>query len=160
MKIALVAQHTTSLAEDARLRELSRSLAGKGHRVTVYARKDGAAAPAKAELEPGVQIELIGPGDKHASDESQLLAQVPAFSQPLQTGGCGIVAGDNQVRIRRNDSRFERIAANRAVRVMLVNHVGLKQWMKARRPDADSKTDGVQCQTQACTCWPGLRGEQ
>ncbi len=83
MKIALVAQHTTSLAEDARLRELSRSLAGKGHRVTVYARKDGAAAPAKAELEPGVQIELIGPGDKHASDESQLLAQVPAFSQPL-----------------------------------------------------------------------------
>src|SRR3984957_20224433 len=83
MKIALVAQHTTSLAEDARLRELSRSLAGKGHRVTVYVRKDGAAAPAKAELEPGVQIELIGPGDKHASDESQLLAQVPAFSQPL-----------------------------------------------------------------------------
>jgi glycosyltransferase involved in cell wall biosynthesis len=83
MKIALVAQHTTSLAEDTRLRELSRSLASKGHRVTVYARKDGAALPAKAELEPGVQIELIGPGDKHASDESQLLAQVPAFSQPL-----------------------------------------------------------------------------
>ena len=83
MKIALVAQHTTSLAEDARLRELSRSLAGKGHRVTVYARKDGAARPAKADLDPGVQIELIGPGGTHASDESQLLAQVPAFSQPL-----------------------------------------------------------------------------
>jgi D-inositol-3-phosphate glycosyltransferase len=82
MKIALVAQHTTSLAEDARLRELSRSLASKGHRVTVYARKD-AAAPAKADLDPGVQIELIGTGGKHASDESQLLAQVPAFSQPL-----------------------------------------------------------------------------
>jgi glycosyltransferase involved in cell wall biosynthesis len=83
MKIALVAQHTTSLAEDARLRELSRSLASKGHRVTVYARKDSTAQPAKAELDPGVQIELIGPGDKHASNESQLLAQVPAFSQPL-----------------------------------------------------------------------------
>src|SRR6516162_2611702 len=83
MKIALVAQHTTALAEDARLRELSRSLASKGHRVTVYASKDGAALPAKAEVEPGVQIELIGPGGKHASDESQLLAQVPAFSQPL-----------------------------------------------------------------------------
>jgi glycosyltransferase involved in cell wall biosynthesis len=65
------------------LRELSRSLASKGHRVTVYARKGGDARPAKAELEPGVQIELIGPGDKHASNESQLLAQVPAFSQPL-----------------------------------------------------------------------------
>jgi glycosyltransferase involved in cell wall biosynthesis len=83
MKIALVAQHTTSLAEDARLRELSSSLAGKGHRVTVYARKDGAALPAKADLDPGVQVEFIGPGGKHASDESQLLAQVPAFSQPL-----------------------------------------------------------------------------
>jgi D-inositol-3-phosphate glycosyltransferase len=83
MKIALVAQHTTSLAEDARLRELSSSLAGKGHRVTVYARKDGAALPAKADLDPGVQLELIGTGGKHASDESQLLAQVPAFSQPL-----------------------------------------------------------------------------
>jgi glycosyltransferase involved in cell wall biosynthesis len=83
MKIALVAQHTTSLAEDTRLRELSSSLAGKGHRVTVYARKDGAAQPAKADLDPGVQLELIGTGDKHASDESQLLAQVPAFSQPL-----------------------------------------------------------------------------
>jgi D-inositol-3-phosphate glycosyltransferase len=83
MKIALVARHTTSLAEDTRLRELSRSLASKGHRVTVYARKDGAALPAKDELEPGVQIELIGTGAKHASDESQLLAQVPAFSQPL-----------------------------------------------------------------------------
>jgi len=83
MKIALVAQHTTSLAEDARLRELSRSLAGKGHRVTVYARKDAAAPPAKADLDPGVQIEFIGTGGKHASDESQLLAQVPAFSQPL-----------------------------------------------------------------------------
>jgi len=83
MKIALVAQHTTSLAEDTRLRELSRSLASKGHRVTVYARKDGTALPAKAELEPGVKIELIGPGGKRASDESQLLAQVPAFSQPM-----------------------------------------------------------------------------
>ncbi|HEX4399630.1 MAG TPA: glycosyltransferase, partial [Trebonia sp.] len=83
MKIALVAQHTTSLAEDARLRELSSSLAGKGHRVTVYARKDGAAQPAKADLDPGVQVEFIGPGGRQASDESQLLAQVPAFSQPL-----------------------------------------------------------------------------
>ena len=91
MKIALVAQHATPVpgdsakqaGDDARLVEMSRSLAGQGHRVTVYARKDCAAAPAKAELEPGVQIELIGPGDKHASDESQLLAQVPAFSQPL-----------------------------------------------------------------------------
>ena len=94
MKIALVAQHTTptpvdsapQAAENARLRDLSRSLAGKGHRVTVYARRDSSALPEKAELEPGVQVEYIGPADRHASsqrDESELLAQVPAFSRPL-----------------------------------------------------------------------------
>jgi len=88
MKIALVAQHTTSPAEDSRLRDLSRSLASNGHRVTVYASRDGATLPAKAELEPGVQVERIGPGGKHAGDESQLLAQVPAFSQPLHDRWC------------------------------------------------------------------------
>ena len=94
MKIALVAQHTTpaladgarQAVEDARLRDLSRSLAGKGHRVTVYARRDSSSLPDKAQLEPGVQVEYIGPADGHAAkrhDESELLAQVPAFSRPL-----------------------------------------------------------------------------
>jgi glycosyltransferase involved in cell wall biosynthesis len=83
MKIALVAQHATP-GEDARLRELSRSLAGKGHRVTVYARPGSTTVPGPAELEPGVQVEYIGPADKRpAADESGLLAQVPAFSRPL-----------------------------------------------------------------------------
>jgi glycosyltransferase involved in cell wall biosynthesis len=83
MKIALVAQHIAP-GEDARLRDLSRSLAGTGHRVTVYARPDSASVPVKAELDPGVQVEYIGPADKRPSgDESELLAQVPAFSRPL-----------------------------------------------------------------------------
>jgi len=81
MKIALVAQHTTP-AEDARLRDLSRSLAGQGHRVTVYARRNG--QPAKAGLEPSVRVEYIGPADSHAiDDETALLHEVPAFSRPL-----------------------------------------------------------------------------
>jgi len=83
MKIALVAQHATP-GEDARLRELSRSLANKGHRVTVYARPGSATVPDKAELEPGVRVEYIGPADSRpAAGESELLAQVPAFSRPL-----------------------------------------------------------------------------
>jgi D-inositol-3-phosphate glycosyltransferase len=83
MKIALVAQHTTP-AEDARLRDLSRSLAGKGHRVTVYARRNGTGLPDKADLEPGVRVEYIGPADSRAThDESALLHEVPAFSRPL-----------------------------------------------------------------------------
>ena len=89
MKIALVAQHVIALSSDetgqvgdTRLLELSRSLASKGHRVTIYAQRYDAALPERAELEPGVTVEYIGPADEHYS-ESDLLAQVPAFSRPL-----------------------------------------------------------------------------
>ncbi len=72
MKIALVAQHaapiagdSTGQADDARLRELSRSLAGNGHRVTVYAQRNGSAGtPERAELEPGVRVEYVGPSPR------------------------------------------------------------------------------------------------
>jgi len=100
MKIALVAQHAMPLpgdsassgptpagnAGDTRLRELSRSLASNGHRVTVYAQRHAAALPARAELAPGVTVEYIGPDDGQGADraaESDLLKQVPAFSRPL-----------------------------------------------------------------------------
>jgi D-inositol-3-phosphate glycosyltransferase len=93
MKIALVAQHATPMSgdsagqvNDARLRELSHSLVSNGHRVTVYARQNGAKAqPARAELEPGVTVEYVGPSNGRKADgsESELLAQVPAFSRPL-----------------------------------------------------------------------------
>jgi glycosyltransferase involved in cell wall biosynthesis len=91
MKIALVAQHATPVSgdnsgqvNDVRLRELSRSLAGNGHRVTVYAQQ-GAANAQRAELEPGVTVEYVGPpaGGKADASEAGLLAQVPAFSRPL-----------------------------------------------------------------------------
>ncbi len=98
MKIALVAQHATPLsgtdpmsgsgmANESRLRELSRSLASNGHRVTVYAQRHGAALPERAELDPGVAVEYIGQPDGRAADhvaESDLLKQVPAFSRPLR----------------------------------------------------------------------------
>ena len=90
MKIALVAQHATPIpgdgtrqsGEDIRWRELSRSLASKGHRVTVYARRHSTSLPERAELDPGVRVEYIGPADGRR-DESKLLAQVPALSGPL-----------------------------------------------------------------------------
>jgi len=102
MRIALVAQHATSMScdglidtaagaalgsgagqtNDTRLRELSRSLAGNGHRVTVYAQRHSATLPDRAEVFPGVTVEYMG---KTAGKlgESDLLAQVPAFTQPL-----------------------------------------------------------------------------
>ncbi len=90
MKIALVAQHATLSAsdgapqadEDVRLRELSRSLAANGHRVTVYAQRPDGSVPERSELEPGVRVEYIG--DAGARDESELLARLPEFSQPLR----------------------------------------------------------------------------
>src|SRR5215467_11182523 len=89
MKIALVAQHATPIpgdgtehGEDIRLRELSRSLAAKGHRVTVYAQRLSASLPAKAELPPDVRVEYIGPAGPR--EESELLARVPQFSGPLR----------------------------------------------------------------------------
>jgi glycosyltransferase involved in cell wall biosynthesis len=90
MKIALVAQHATQMSgdnagqvNDARLRELSHSLASSGHQVTVYAQQNGSKAQ-RAELEPGVTVEYVGPPNGKADgSESELLAQVPAFSRPL-----------------------------------------------------------------------------
>ena len=90
MKIALVAQHATlspgdgapQADEDTQLRELSRSLAANGHRVTVYAQRHDTSLPEQAELEPGVRVEYIGHAGKR--DESELLARVPDFSHPLR----------------------------------------------------------------------------
>jgi glycosyltransferase involved in cell wall biosynthesis len=86
MKIALVAQHatgdSTGPVNDTRLRELSRSLAGNGHRVTVYAAHNGGKAH-RTELAPGVTVEYVGSPDKPGGSESDLLAQVPAFTRPL-----------------------------------------------------------------------------
>jgi glycosyltransferase involved in cell wall biosynthesis len=91
MKIALVAQHAmahpndgTPQAGDARLLELSRSLASKGHRLTVYAQRHSATLPERAEIEPGVTVEYIGPENGRHLAEPDLLAQVPAFSRPLR----------------------------------------------------------------------------
>jgi glycosyltransferase involved in cell wall biosynthesis len=88
MKIALVAQHAqpgdkTGQVNDSRLRELSRSLAGNGHQVTVYAQRFG--AEQRAEVESGVTVDYIGlAGGSKDSGESELLAQVPAFARPLR----------------------------------------------------------------------------
>jgi glycosyltransferase involved in cell wall biosynthesis len=90
MKIALVAQHSTPVAgaaaaagDDARLVEMSSSLAREGHQVTVYARRNGRALPERAEVAPGVSVEYVGPADSGA-DDRDLVRQVGAFSAPLR----------------------------------------------------------------------------
>jgi glycosyltransferase involved in cell wall biosynthesis len=91
MKIALVAQHSTPVpaavattaGDDARVVEMSRSLADEGHQVTVYARRNGTGLPARAELAPGVSVEYVGPSESSA-DDSRLVSQIGAFAQPLR----------------------------------------------------------------------------
>ena len=91
MKIALVAQHAAPAPgdsgqqeNDARLLELSRSLAAEGHKVTVYAGRHGTSLTECDRLERGVKIKYIGPADRTGThDDTELLAQVPAFSRPL-----------------------------------------------------------------------------
>jgi glycosyltransferase involved in cell wall biosynthesis len=91
MKIALVAQHSTPVpcnsdkttaGDDARLVEMSTSLAGQGHQVTVYARRNCKSLPERAKLAAGVSVEYVGPADSSA-DESHLVKQIGAFSAPL-----------------------------------------------------------------------------
>src|SRR5277367_990189 len=91
MKIALVAQHSTPVpgtidatiaGDDARLVEMSRSLAGEGHQVTVYARRNGQRLPERAKLADGVSVEYVGPADSSSGD-SELVKQIGAFSAPL-----------------------------------------------------------------------------
>jgi glycosyltransferase involved in cell wall biosynthesis len=92
MKIALVAQHSTPVpatdsttpaaGDDAQLVEMSRHLAGQGHQVTVYARRDGRSLPERASLAPGVSVEYVGPADS-SGDDSHLVKQIGAFSAPL-----------------------------------------------------------------------------
>jgi glycosyltransferase involved in cell wall biosynthesis len=92
MKIALVAQHATPFpregasqaGDDIRLRELSKNLARKGHRVTVYTAKRGTRGPDGTKLHPSIRVEYIGGTGRKGLDESELLAQVPAFSGPLR----------------------------------------------------------------------------
>ena len=73
---------TVTAGGDARLVKMSKSLAGEGHQVTVYARRDGRALPERARLAPGVSVEYVGPADP-GGDDSRLVAQVGAFSAPL-----------------------------------------------------------------------------
>jgi glycosyltransferase involved in cell wall biosynthesis len=95
MKIALVAQHSTPVptdtaaaGDDARLVEMSRSLAGEGHQVTVYARRNATALPDRARLAPGVSVEYVGPADP-GGDDARLVAHLGAFSAPLRAAWAG-----------------------------------------------------------------------
>jgi D-inositol-3-phosphate glycosyltransferase len=96
MRIALVTEHATQHAvkrgadvatrpgsEAQRVHELARTLAGLGHMVTIYARKDSAGLPRKSTTAPGVVVEHLAAGPQAALPSTERLAHLAAFSEQL-----------------------------------------------------------------------------
>jgi D-inositol-3-phosphate glycosyltransferase len=97
MRIALVAGQarpgTASLPEPAgsadlpgqaaRVSSLGSTLAGLGHQVTIYARKDSPALPRTARLADGLTIEHLTAGPAAPLAEDKLLPHMAAFSGQL-----------------------------------------------------------------------------
>jgi glycosyltransferase involved in cell wall biosynthesis len=95
MKIALVAEQASQVTSSRGaaaadpgsqafgLSTLARTLGGLGHQVTIYARKDAPALPARSTVAPGVTIEHLpaGPATKLAADKA--LPHMAAFSGQL-----------------------------------------------------------------------------
>ena len=94
MKIALVAEQASQLipsrgrtAPDGGpahgLVPLAGALAGLGHDVTVYARRDAGSQPTRSSLVPGVTLERLKAGPAAVLPPDQVLAHMSAFSGQL-----------------------------------------------------------------------------
>ncbi len=92
MRIALVARSSSLLARDAspetgaeaaRVTSLAKALAGLGHRVTIYARRDSRALPDSAIIAPGVTVEHVTAGPPEPLDADKLTRYLPEFGNYL-----------------------------------------------------------------------------
>jgi glycosyltransferase involved in cell wall biosynthesis len=91
MRIALVAPGTTPPAHGAgpgaasadRITPLAQALAGLGHRVVIYARRDSRGLPSSSILCPGASIEYVPAGPPAPLDDADLTAHLPEFAEYL-----------------------------------------------------------------------------
>jgi D-inositol-3-phosphate glycosyltransferase len=92
MRIALVARSSSPLvrdaspdsgAEAARVTSLAKALAGLGHRVTIYARRDSRALPDSTIIAPGVTVEHVTAGPPEPLDADKLTPHLPEFGTYL-----------------------------------------------------------------------------
>ncbi len=92
MRIALVARSINTLtphadpgfrAEAARVTSLGQALAGLGHRVTIYARRDSRGLPDSTIIAPGVTVEHVTAGPPEPLDPDQLAPHLPEFGRYL-----------------------------------------------------------------------------
>jgi glycosyltransferase involved in cell wall biosynthesis len=92
MRIALVARSINPLAPNAdpasgaeatRVTSLAQALAGLGHRVTIYARRDSRGLPDSTIIAPGVTVEHVTAGPPESLDADRLAPHLPEFGHYL-----------------------------------------------------------------------------
>ena len=92
MRVALVSEHASPVAalggEDAGgqnvyVAELATGLAGRGHDVVVYTRRDNAAAPESVDLAPGVRLVHVQAGPPAPLPKDELAPHMPEFGREL-----------------------------------------------------------------------------
>ncbi|MCG5431679.1 glycosyltransferase [Mycobacterium sp. MYCO198283] len=94
MKIAMVSEHASPLAalggvdaggQNVHVAELSAALARRGHRVTVYTRRDDPALPDQVDTGAGYSVVHVPAGPPTVLPKDDLLAHMPAFGAHLDT---------------------------------------------------------------------------
>ncbi|GHH70234.1 glycosyl transferase [Streptosporangium violaceochromogenes] len=92
MKIAMVSEHASPLAtvggadaggQNVHVAALSRALAARGHRVTVYTRRESHLQPEEVALAPGVTVVHVPAGPAVPMAKDDLLGWMPEFGRRL-----------------------------------------------------------------------------
>lgn len=92
MRIALVSEHANPLAavggvdsggQNVHVAALAAGLAGRGHDVTVYSRRDSAAAPVQVAAPEGYVVEHVPAGPPTDVPKDELWPHIPAFAAYL-----------------------------------------------------------------------------
>ncbi|MFL6094029.1 MAG: glycosyltransferase, partial [Blastococcus sp.] len=94
MDVAMLSEHASPLAtlggEDAggqnvHVAMLARALAARGHRVTVYTRRDDPGLPRSVAFAPGVTVEHLDAGPPSPLPKDALWAHVPELAASLRS---------------------------------------------------------------------------
>lgn len=92
MNVAMVSEHASPLAalggadaggQNVHVAALSRALAGRGHTITVYTRRDDPDLPVRVDLCPGVRVHHLDAGPPSHIPKDELLPVVPDLASRL-----------------------------------------------------------------------------
>ena len=93
LDVALVSEHASPLAalggadaggQNVHVAQLARGLAARGHRVTVYTRRDTSGLPATVRLGHGIEVRHVPAGPAEPVPKDELLPHMPEFSERLE----------------------------------------------------------------------------